>query len=47
MWRIDPRADYGPFQHAARHRIDLARVERHWEDILRIIGSIHTGAVRA
>jgi TnpA family transposase len=25
----------------------LARIERHWEDILRIIGSIHTGAVRA
>nr|WP_232242736.1 transposase [Streptacidiphilus jeojiense] len=23
------------------------RIERHWEDILRIIGSIHTGAVRA
>ncbi|MFD4814589.1 Tn3 family transposase, partial [Streptomyces sp. NPDC058418] len=24
-----------------------ARIERHWEDILRIIGSIRTGAVRA
>ncbi|WTK33796.1 transposase [Streptomyces sp. NBC_01527] len=22
-------------------------MERHWEDILRIIGSVHTGAVRA
>jgi TnpA family transposase len=47
MWRIDPRADYGPFTDAARGRIDLKRIERHWEDILRIIGSIHTGAVRA
>ncbi|GGV00538.1 transposase [Streptomyces albospinus] len=47
MWRIDRSADYGAFQDAARGRIDLARVERHWEDILRIIGSIHTGAVRA
>ncbi|SCL72651.1 Tn3 transposase DDE domain-containing protein [Micromonospora peucetia] len=28
-------------------RIDPVRIERHWEDILRIIGSIHTGAVRA
>ena len=27
--------------------VDLARIERHWEDILRFIGSIHTGAVRA
>ncbi|MFC9916043.1 Tn3 family transposase [Streptomyces sp. NPDC127197] len=47
MWRIDRAADYGAFQDAARGRIDLARIERHWEDILRIIGSIHTGAVRA
>lgn len=47
MWRVDRTADYGAFQDAARGRIDLARIERHWEDILRIIGSIHTGAVRA
>ncbi|MBG6089617.1 TnpA family transposase [Actinomadura viridis] len=47
MWRIDPRADYGPFTDAARGRVDLGRIERHWEDTLRIIGSIHTGAVRA
>ena len=47
MWRIDRTADYGPFTEAARGRVDLARVERHWEDILRIIASIHTGAVRA
>lgn len=47
MWRIDRTADYGAFQDAARGRVDLARIERHWEDILRIIGSIHTGAVRA
>ncbi|MEU6651974.1 Tn3 family transposase [Streptomyces sp. NPDC046900] len=47
MWRVDRAADYGAFQDAARGRIDLARIERHWEDILRIIGSIHTGAVRA
>jgi TnpA family transposase len=47
MWRIDRAADYGAFQDAARGRVDLVRIERHWEDILRIIGSIHTGAVRA
>ncbi|AOP47929.1 Tn3 family transposase [Streptomyces lydicus] len=47
MWRIDRAADYGAFQVAARGRVDVARIERHWEDILRIIGSIHTGAVRA
>ncbi len=47
MWRVDTRADYDAFQTAARGRLDLDRIERHWEDILRIIGSIHTGAVRA
>ncbi|MFE7111427.1 Tn3 family transposase [Streptomyces sp. NPDC057575] len=47
MWRIDRAADYGAFQDAARGRVDLARIERQREDILRIIGSIHTGAVRA
>ncbi|GAA5052436.1 Tn3 family transposase [Streptomyces similanensis] len=47
MWRVDRTADYGAFQDAARGRVDLARIERWWEDILRIIGSIHTGAVRA
>nr|WSZ95889.1 Tn3 family transposase [Streptomyces sp. NBC_00857] len=47
MWRIDRTADYGAFQEAARGRGDLARIERQWEDIVRIVGSIHTGAVRA
>lgn len=47
LWRIDQKADYGPFTTAARGRVDLARVARHWEDILRIVASIHTGAVRA
>lgn len=47
LWRIDTRADYGPFNHAARGRIDLSKIRRHWDDILRVIASIHTGAVRA
>ncbi|APU15087.1 MULTISPECIES: Tn3 family transposase [Actinoalloteichus] len=47
LWRVDTRADYGPFNTAARGRVDLERIARHWEDILRVIASIHTGAVRA
>ncbi len=46
-WRIDPAADYGPLNTAARGRINLDRVRRHWEDILRVIASIYTGTVRA
>jgi TnpA family transposase len=47
LWRIDPGADYGPLDTAARGRIDLDRIRRHWSDILRLTGSIHTGAVSA
>jgi hypothetical protein len=46
-WRIDAAADYGPLNTAARGRIDLDRVRRHWEDILRVVASIYTGTVRA
>jgi len=46
-WRIDPAADYGPLNTAARGRIDLDRVRRHWQDILRVIASIYTGTIRA
>jgi TnpA family transposase len=47
LWRIDPAADYEPLQAAARGRIDLAKVVRHWPDIVRVVGSIYTGAVHA
>ena len=47
LWRINPGADYGPLATAARGRIDLGRVRTHWPDLLRLAGSIHTGAVSA
>ncbi len=47
LWRVDPAADYGPLNTAARGRIDLARLRRHWGDILRVVASVHTGAVAA
>jgi TnpA family transposase len=47
LWRIDPGADYGPLAAAARGRIDLGRVRQHWPDLVRIVASIHTGAVSA
>ena len=46
-WRINAEADYGPLNTFARGKIDLARVRRHWGDILRVIASIYTGTVRA
>ena len=31
----------------SRHRINIERIRRHWEDILRIAGSLKTGAISA
>ncbi|WP_328935066.1 MULTISPECIES: Tn3 family transposase [unclassified Streptomyces] len=47
LWRIDKSADYGPLQGATRRQIDVSQIAAHWEDILRVIGSIHHGAVSA
>lgn len=47
LWRIDPAADYGPLDPAARGRIDFGRVRACWPDMLRVAGSVHTGAVTA
>ncbi len=47
LWRINAAEDYGPLDATARGRIDLARVLRHWPDILRLVASIHIGTVSA
>jgi TnpA family transposase len=47
LWRIDPAADYGPLDRAARGRIDVDRISRHWEDMCRVAVSIHSGEVSA
>jgi TnpA family transposase len=46
-WRIKGDAGYGPLNTLARCRIDLAKIRRNWEDILRVVASIYTGTVRA
>jgi TnpA family transposase len=47
LWRIDLNADYGPLDQAARGKIDLSRIERHWPDIVRVVASVHNGQIRA
>ncbi|MEU5940934.1 Tn3 family transposase [Micromonospora sp. NPDC047548] len=47
LWRIDPNADYGHLDAAARGKIDLAKIKRHWDDICRIVASVHCGAISA
>lgn len=47
LWRIDRQADYGPFNTAARGRIQVEKIRRHWPDMIRTIASIHAGKVSA
>jgi TnpA family transposase len=47
FWRIDPRADYGPLNALARHRINTEGIAANWDDLLRVAGSLATGKVKA
>lgn len=47
LWRVDADADYGDLNHVSRHRIRLDRIEPHWDDVLRLVGSLKLGKVRA
>jgi TnpA family transposase len=47
FWRIDTHADYGPLNTVARSRIDVSWISACWSDMLRVAGSLATGAVRA
>ncbi|MBX2838713.1 MAG: Tn3 family transposase [Gammaproteobacteria bacterium] len=47
FWRIDKNADYGPLNDMARGCINTQRAALHWDDMLRIAGSLKLGTVRA
>lgn len=38
-WRTDRHADHGPLNIAARGRLDLPKIDRHWPDMLRVFAS--------
>jgi TnpA family transposase len=44
---MDPKADYGALNGLARQRINSARIERNWDDLLRVAGSLKMGTVSA
>jgi TnpA family transposase len=46
-WRIDPSADYGLLNGIARHRLNTRLIEEHWDDMLRLAGSLKLGVVQA
>lgn len=47
FWRIDPDADYGKLDVISPHRIRLQRIAPHWDDILRLVGSLLLGRIPA
>lgn len=47
LWRIDPNADYGVLNNLARHRLHSDLIVDHWDDMLRLAGSLKLGAVQA
>ena len=47
FWRIDKEADYGVLNDIARGQIQTEQIEQHWDDVLRIAGSLKLGTVRA
>jgi hypothetical protein len=46
-WRIDGAADYGPLKGVARHRVNTRLIKVHWDDLLRLAGSLKLGVVQA
>jgi len=46
-WRIDRTADYGALNSLARHRINTRLIKAHWDDMLRLAGSLKLGVVQA
>ncbi len=47
FYPIDPTADYGPLNGIARHRVNTELIARHWDDLLRVAGSLKLGTVSA
>lgn len=47
FWRVDRHADYGVLDELAANRVNLKLVAEHWDDLLRLAGSLKLGVVRA
>ena len=47
FWRVDRDANYGPLDELASHCVTTGRMEHHWDDMLRVTGSLKLGAIQA
>ena len=47
FWRIDATANYGALDRLATHKVKTALIAEHWDDLLRLAGSLKLGLVQA
>jgi TnpA family transposase len=47
FWRVDPKADYGLLNAISAHPLNLRKVTPHWDDVLRLVGSLKLGRISA
>ncbi|MBW4040210.1 MAG: Tn3 family transposase [Acidobacteria bacterium] len=47
FWRVDKKADYGLLDDLALNKINVHLITEHWDDLLRLAGSLKLGVVRA
>jgi TnpA family transposase len=47
LWRIDRKADYGPFNSLGKGTINLALIRDNWPDLIRLAGSLKLGHLKA
>lgn len=47
LWRIDRKADYGPFNSLGKGTINLPLIRENWADVIRLAGSLKLGHLKA
>ncbi|MBL5829230.1 Tn3 family transposase [Serratia fonticola] len=47
FWRADKAANYGALDELARGCIDLSKIESHWDEMMRVAGSLKLGTIHA
>ena len=47
FWRTDAKADYGILDEIASNRVNMKLIADHWDDLLRLAGSLKLGVVQA
>jgi len=47
FWRLNKEDDYGPLNELGRHVVNARLIHDHWEDMLRLAGSLKLGKVKA